>query len=448
MSPGSLTTGPDERTGGPDGTGGGDGGDRRRGRRGRRGRAGAAARRSSEREGERWRSRLRPADAVAVGTVGLRAKRGRTLLTALGIAIGIAAMVAVVGISASSRADLLAELDEMGTNLLQVQPGNSPFGEAATLPVTAPDMIRRISPVTSAAATRNVDGVTVRRTDMIPAEQTGGIAVVATEPELVETVGGTVAEGTFLNDATATLPTVVLGSEAAARLGITRLDGDPLVWIGGRWFRVIGILDPVPLGPDLDRSALIGYPVARELFDIDESASTVRVRTDPDQVTAVRSVLGPTANPESPDEVNVTRPSDALEAKAQADETLTALLLGLGGVALVVGGVGIANVMVISVLERRAEIGVRRALGATRSHVRTQFLVESVMLAGLGGALGVALGAATTAVYADLRDWRLAIPLAGLAGGVAASLVVGGLAGLYPAARASRLPPAEAVRAE
>jgi putative ABC transport system permease protein len=436
---------PDDHTGpaGPSDGGspaGGGGGDRGRGRRGRRGRDANGA--------GRWRSRLRPGDAVAVGTVGLRAKRGRTLLTALGIAIGIAAMVAVVGISASSRADLLAELDELGTNLLQVQPGSSPFGDAATLPVTAPDMIRRIGPVTSAAATRNVGGVTVRRTDLIPAEQTGGIAVVATEPELLETVGGTMAEGTFLNDATATLPTVVLGSEAASRLGITDLDADPLLWIGGQWFRVIGLLDPVPLGPDLDRSALVGYPVARELFDIDESASTVRVRTDPDQVAAVRSVLGPTANPEAPDEVNVTRPSDALAAKAEADETLTALLLGLGGVALLVGGVGIANVMVISVLERRAEIGVRRALGATRAHVRTQFLVESVMLAGLGGALGVALGAAMTAVYADVRGWRLAIPLAGLAGGVAASLVVGGLAGLYPASRASRLPPADAVRAE
>ena len=396
----------------------------------------------------RLRTRLRAGDVLSVGTVGLRAKRVRTLLTALGIAIGIAAMVAVVGISASSRADLLAELDELGTNLLQVQPGQSMFGDASELPVTAPDMIRRIGPVTSATATRTVDGATVRRSDLIPADRTGGLAVVATEPNLLDTVGGTVDEGTFLNDATATVPAVVLGSEAAARLGIHDLTGDPLVFVEGQWFPVVGILDPVPLGPDLDRSALIGYPVAQDLFGIDESASTVRVRTDPDQVQAVRAVLGATASPEAPDEVEVTRPSDALAAKARADETLTALLLGLGGVALVVGGVGIANVMVISVLERRAEIGVRRALGATRRHVRWQFLVESVLLAGLGGTMGVALGAVTTAVYADARGWRLAIPVAGLAGGVGASLLVGAVAGLYPAARASRLAPAEAVRAE
>lgn len=392
------------------------------------------------------RARLRMADALWLGTVGLRARRLRTLLTSLGVAIGIAAMVAVVGISASSRADLLAELDRLGTNLLEVQPGSDPFGEDATLPTTAPAMIRRIGPVESAAATRTVSGVSVRRTDHIPDEQTNGIRVVATEPQLLDTVGGTVGTGTFLNDATAGQPAVVLGYEAAKRLGIDDLDGGPLVDIGGQWFRVVGILDKVPLGPDIDRAALVGYPVAQELFGIDEAPSSVRVRIDPDQVEAVRDVLGTTANPESPNEVTVTRPSDALAAKAQADDTLTALLVGLGAVALLVGGVGIANVMVISVLERRAEIGVRRALGATRRHVAVQFLVEAVLLSLLGGVLGLAIGIAVTAGYARARDWTLAVPAGGLLAGVGASLLVGAVAGLYPAARASRMAPAEAVR--
>jgi putative ABC transport system permease protein len=394
------------------------------------------------------RTRVRAGDVLGLGTVGLRAKRSRTLLTSLGIAIGIAAMVAVVGISASSRADLLAQLDELGTNLLQVQPGSDMFGEESTLPTAAPDMIRRIGPVESAAATRSVDGASVRRTDMIPTEETNGIATVATEPTLLDTLGGTLAEGTFLNDATATVPAVVLGSETAERLGIDDLDGDPMVLVGDEWFRVIGILDAVPLAPDIDRSALIGYPIAMQLFDIDEAPSTVRVRTDPDHVEEVRDVLASTANPTEPSEVEVTRPSDALEARAKADDTLTALLVGLGAVALVVGGVGIANVMVISVLERRAEIGVRRALGATRRHVRLQFLVEAVLLAALGGVIGIAGGSVITGIYADMRNWRLAVPLTGLAGGVAASLAVGAVAGLYPASRASRLAPAEAVRSE
>jgi putative ABC transport system permease protein len=394
------------------------------------------------------RSHLRPGDSVGLGLLGLRVKRTRTLLTGLGIAIGIAAMVAVVGISASSKADLIAELDALGTNFLQVQPGDTIFGESAKLPTTAPDMIRRVAHVESATATRTVDSASVRRNSLIPPSETGGIAVVATEPNLLDTLAGTVAHGTFLNQATATYPSVVLGSVAAERLGIRSLDGDPQVYLGDRWFRVIGILDDAPLAPDIDRSALIGYEAAQRLFGIDDAPSTVRVRTDPDETDTVWEVLAATANPESPDEVDVSRPSDALEARAQADETLTALLLGLGSVALLVGGVGIANVMVISVLERRTEIGVRRALGATRRHIRLQFLIESVLLAGVGGVVGVGAGSAITWIYADSRDWRFAVPLTGLLGGVAAALAVGALAGLYPAVRASRLAPAEAIRSE
>ena len=390
-------------------------------------------------------SRLRWADVPAVGSLGLRSRRGRTILTALGIAVGIAAMVAVIGISASSRADLLDELDELGTNLLQVEAGQTPFGESAALPVTAADMIRRIAPVESAAKTRHVPA-NVRRTNLIDEAVTGGLAVVATEPQLLSTLGATVDDGRFLDGATSQFPTVVLGSEAASRLGIRSVDGRPQVWLGERWFTVIGILEPVPLAPDIDRAALIGYPVAEELFGIDDAPSTIRVRTDQDLVTEVRDVLAATTNPAAPSEVSVTRPSDALAARAAADEALTALLLGLGGVALLVGGIGIANVLVISVLERRTEIGIRRALGATRRHIRLQFLVEAVLLAAAGGLGGVVLGAAVTAGYAASRDWTVAVPLTALGGGIAVALAVGAIAGLYPAARAARLAPADAVR--
>jgi putative ABC transport system permease protein len=388
---------------------------------------------------------VRAADLVATSTVGLRSKRTRSLLTSLGIAIGIAAMVAVVGISASSRADLLAQLDSLGTNLLQVQASKNVFGEATKLPTQSAAMIRRIGPVQSAAKTRTVS-TTVRRSDLIATSRTGGLQVVATESHLLDTLGGTVRDGVFLNDATANYPTVVLGSEAAKRLGITHADGRTAVFIGGYWFTVVGVLDSVPLAPDIDRSVLIGYPVAQRLFGIDEAPSTVRVRTDPDEVTAVNNVLAATTNPESPSDVAVSRPSDAIAAKAKTDESLTALLLALGAVALVVGGVGIANVMVISVLERRGEIGLRRALGATRGHIRSQFLIEAVLLAAIGGAAGVFIGSAITFGYAQARGWRLDIPITALVGGIAVSLVLGALAGLYPAARAARLAPADAVR--
>ncbi len=392
------------------------------------------------------RSRLRIVDAIGVGTIGLRARRGRTMLTALGIAIGIAAMVAVVGISASSRADLLARLDRLGTNLLQVTPGQSFLGKDSALPETSPGMIRRIAPVTDSAAMANVSA-TVRRSDLVSASETGGIAVNAAEPGLASTLGARLRHGAFLNEATARYPTVVLGAKAAEVLAIADLDGDPQVWIGDQWFSVVGILEPVELVPDLDRSAFVGFPVAEERLGMDPAPTTVFVRTVPEKVDQVRAVLGATANPEAPNEVRVSRPSDAIAARAATDQALTALLVGLGGVALFVGGVGIANVMVISVLERRNEIGVRRALGAARIHVLSQFVIEAVLLAGIGGVLGVALGAVVTAVYATRQGWVVAVPGPALAAGVGVALIVGAIAGLYPATRAARLAPADAVRA-
>lgn len=390
-------------------------------------------------------SRLRAGDVVRTGTLGLRGRRGRAGLTAVGIAIGIAAMVAVVGISASSRADLLADLDRLGTGLLQVSAGQTMFGESSTLPETAAAMIRRIGPVEDAASTTGVDA-TVRRTDHIPSSETGGIAVHAAEPDLPAVLGATLAHGRFLDAATGNYPAVVLGSVAAERLGISSLAGRPSVWLGEQWFTVVGILDPIELAPDIDRSALIGYDVATERFGTSRSASTIWVRSVDAHAASVRAVLAPTANPESPEEVSVTQPSDALEAKAQADTALTALMLGLGAVALLVGGIGIANVMVISVLERRTEIGVRRALGATRRHIRAQFVVEAIVLAALGGVVGIGLGAAVTAGYAANQGWRVDVPMSALAAGVGVALAVGAVAGLYPAARAARLAPAEAVR--
>ncbi len=183
------------------------------------------------------------------------------------------------------------------------------------------------------------------------------------------------------------------------------------------------------------------------MFGDDGNPSTVYVRADPERVTEVRSLLGRTASPQRPEEVDVSRPSDALEARAAAKTAFTSLFLGLGAVALLVGGVGIANVMVISVLERRSEIGLRRALGATRRHVGVQFLVESLLLAGLGGAVGTLLGALVTIGYATSEGWTAALPPVALVGGVLVAVVAGGIAGLYPALRAARLSPTEALRA-
>jgi len=385
------------------------------------------------------------ADVVRTGALGLRTRRARAALSALGIAIGVASMVAVLGISESSKADLLAQLDRLGTNLLRVAPGQSFMGEEAVLPEAAPAMLRRVAGVQSVAAIASVDGVTVRRSPLVDANETGGITVAAADPGLRSALGATLHRGTFLNAGTGRYPTVVLGADAAATLGVG--DTGSRVWLGERWFTVIGILEPFALASALDTAALIGFDVAESLFDADGTASTVFVRVDQDRVEAVRGLLGATANPEHPEEVDVSRPSDALEARAAAKTAFTSLFLGLGAVALLVGGVGIANVMVISVLERRSEIGLRRALGATRRNVGVQFLAESLLLAGLGGAAGTLLGALVTFGYASHEGWSTALPAIALAGGVIVAVVAGGVAGLYPALRAARLSPTEALRA-
>jgi putative ABC transport system permease protein len=385
------------------------------------------------------------ADVVRTGALGLRTRRARAALSALGIAIGVASMVAVLGISESSKADLLAQLDQLGTNLLRVAPGQSFMGEEAVLPEAAASMLRRVDGVQSVAATAGVSGQTVRRSPYIDEAETGGIGVTAADPSLRGAVGASMRRGTFLNAGTGRYPAVVLGSEAANTLGID--DTGSRVWLGGRWFTVVGILDPVTLAPALDTAALIGFDVAAELFGEDGNASTVYVRVDQERVESVRDLLSATANPQRPEEVEVSRPSDALEARAAAKTAFTSLFLGLGAVALLVGGVGIANVMVISVLERRSEIGLRRALGATRRNVGVQFLAESLLLAGLGGAAGTLLGSLVTLGYAANEGWTASLPPVALAGGVIVAVVAGGIAGLYPALRAAHLSPTEALRA-
>ncbi len=390
-------------------------------------------------------SKLSPRDVLRVGGHGLRARPLRVVLSALGIAIGIAAMVAVVGISTSSRAKLDRLLDALGTNLLTVGPGSRLFGGEAKLPEDAVAMVERIGPAQSVSAIGSVSDAKVYRSDKIPTAESGGIGTYTARTNLPGTVGATIASGTWLNDATGQYPAVVLGAGAAVHLGVGEAGPDRQIWLGGRWFTVVGILNPVPLAPELDMGALIGWPAAQRYLDFDGRPTTIYTRADPERVELVRGLLARTANPAQPNEVNVSRPSDALAAQAAAKVTFTGLLLGLGAVALLVGGIGVANTMVIAVLERRAEIGLRRSFGATRGQIRNQFLAESALLSTLGGGTGVLLGSAVTATYASLQGWPTVVPAWVMTGAVTAAVLIGALAGLYPAIRAARLAPTEAL---
>ncbi len=389
--------------------------------------------------------RLRLSDLARVASVGLRTRRVRAALSALGIAIGVAAIVAVLGLSASSQAGLLSEIDKLGTNLLTVTNGQTLFGQTAELPLAAPGMIARIGPVTQVQETGSTSA-NVYRSPLIPSVNTNAISVQAASLGLPATVGTTVATGSYLNAATAQEPVAVLGAAVAQRLGIDRVYPGERVWLGGQWFYLAGILTPALLAPEIDGSVLVGFPAAERYLGFDGHPTTVYVRSVTTQVAAVQSVLAATANPEAPNEVDVSQPSAALTARAEAQSALNSLFLGLGAVSLLVGAVGVGNIMLIGVLERRSEIGLRRALGATKRQIRNQFLSEAILLALLGGAAGVIAGIFATAVYADSKNWTVVIPTAAWAGGLAAAILIGAIAGLLPAIRAARMSPTEALR--
>jgi putative ABC transport system permease protein len=393
-------------------------------------------------------ARLRPGDLAGLASIGLRTRKLRASLSALGIAIGVAAIVAVLGLAASSQALLLAEIARLGTNLLTVTSGQTLAGGTAELPTASPGMVGQLPGVTAVQYTGVISSANAYRSPYIPSYDTNALSVQAASLDLPAVVGTSVAQGRYLNAATARQPVAVLGYEAAQLMGINRIWPGMRIWLGGQWFYVVGILNSATLAQQIDTSVLVGFPAAEKYLDFDGHPSEIYVRTtrnDPAVTTRVDNLLGYQANPENPSEVDVSQPSSSLTAQADAAGAFDTLFLGLGGVALLVGAVGVANIMVISVLERRQEIGLRRALGATRGQIRTQFLSEAILLALIGGVTGVISGAVCTAVYAHIKGWPVVIPAEAWAGGLAAAILIGALAGLLPAIRASRLSPTEAL---
>ena len=391
------------------------------------------------------KNKLRTRDLFFVAVYGVKARKGRAALTSIGIGIGIAAIVAVSGIAASGSADLLSTLESLGTNLVKASPQAGFFGTQEELPEGVIGMVERIGPVEEVTSTTQTD-LLVRRSNFISEFEGGGISTIITSSELLNVIGGKLSEGRFITEGLSDLPVTVLGSITAKRLGITNLSKPTKILIDDEWFGVIGIVEELKIHPDLDRSVFIGYGAAKKLFDINEEPTTIYLRANPTFIEDVVEVIAPSMNPENPDQVEVSRPSDALEAQQAVEASFTNLLLGLGSVALLVGGVAIANVMVMSVLERRMEIGVRRSIGATRREIRYQFLLESVVLSGIGGLVGVMLGSLITLAYTNYTNIVFSIPVWQILGAVILALLIGAISGVYPAIKASKIQPAEAVR--
>jgi len=392
-------------------------------------------------------ARLPISQLLGTALQGPRTRRLRAALSSLGIAIGIGAMVAVVGVSASAQANLLAEIDALGTNLLTVTPGQTFLGATEVLPDTSVRMIEHMQQVDSDLAVYQVASANVYRSPLVPQSETGGIGVDAAAGNLPEVLGTSMASGHFIDAIGDRYPEVVLGAQAGSVLQINRVGGHVMLYLGNTWFTVVGVLKRVLLDPSLDSDVFISLPVAERMFHARPNPSEIFVRANVNQVNKVSALLAASTDPQQPDGVQVSRPSDALEARAAAKGQFTTLLLGLGAVALLVGMIGIANIMVISVLERRGEIGLRRALGATKRHIWAQFLAESALLAVLGGIGGLLLGAGATALYAQAKNEPLVVPLYALIAAPTAGLVIGAIAGIYPAMKAARLSPTEALRA-
>ena len=399
--------------------------------------------------------RLRPGDLARLASIGVRTRRLRAALSALGIAIGVAAIVAVLGLSSSSQAGLLAEINRLGTNLLEVTTGQNFSSQPVPLPLAAPGMIGRIGPVYDVAYIGTLADTSAYRSPLIPRVETNALSVDAASLNLPGAVGTTVAQGGFLNAATATEPVTVLGAAAARRLGIDRVSPGERIWVGGMWFYVGGILSSAALAPEIDDAVLIGFPAAKTYLGSTSvvdgrpalgNPTEIYVRAETTQVNAVYNVLASTANPENPSEVDVTQPSSTLVAEADTKGAFNGLFLGLGAIALLVGAIGVANIMIISVLERRSETGLRRALGATKAQIRTQFLSEAILLALIGGATGIGAGALATAIYAHSKHWTTVIPALAWGGGIGAAILIGAVAGIVPAIRAARLSPTDALR--
>ncbi|WP_132189886.1 MULTISPECIES: ABC transporter permease [Kribbella] len=392
-------------------------------------------------------------DLLDEALAGVAARPTRLILTTLGTVLGIAALVGTVGLGQTAAGQITQRFDLAAATRVVVQPDDKggQEGEAATqLPWDAPERIARLNGVDAAGTVSQLEvgDDLVRSVAGLDGQKEGhALQVMAGSPGLFDAVRGGLKTGRFFDAGHDNRGdrVVVLGKNAAERLGINRIDSQPAIFLGDQAYTVIGILDSVSGRAELLDAVIMPNGAAKLAYDL-EAPDAVEIRT---AVGAAQLIAGqaPVAiDPNNPSALKVDAPPKQGGVRTGVESDLNALFLLLGAVALLVGGLGIANVTLLSVLERVSEIGLRRALGAARRHVAAQFLVESVIVGFLGGLLGTAVGVLLTVGVSWFRDWTPILDSRLSLGAPLLGAVIGLIAGTYPAWKASAIQPITALR--
>ena len=401
------------------------------------------------------RSRLTVRDLISESFAGLSARPARSALTVLGTVLGITALVATLGVSRTAGNQIVARFDSLAATEVLVEPNNLGGGGAtrsSTLPWDSETRLNRLNGVLAAGTLTEVDvkgALTSTTSVQDPSANTEfAIPVRAASPGLFAAVRTRLRTGRVfdLGHDVRKDRVAVIGPAVAEQLGLNRVDQQPALFVGDRLFVVIGIIDDVARQPDLLDSIIIPNGTAQREYDL-VAPLLVEVDTAVGAATLISRQAPRTLDPDDPSRLRATTAGEPKRVKDEVQSDVNGLFLILGVVSLLVGAIGIANVTLVSVLERIGEIGLRRALGAGRRHIAAQFLAESTVLGLLGGAVGASLGVLVTVAISASKQWtpvmdaRLPI-LAPFLGAT-----VGLLAGLYPALRAASLQPVDALRA-
>ena len=400
------------------------------------------------------RSRFRLQDLFAEALAGLFTRPGRSLLTALGAVLGIAALVATLGVADTAGNQIVATFDELSATsvVLTTEGGFSGANRRLSLPWDSEQRLTRLNGVVAAGSMAEV-GLGDDLVRSVPINDPLGqtefqISMIAASPGIYPASRGRLATGRWydLGHSEREDRVTVLGAGAARRLNVTRVDQQPVVFVGDVSFVVLGILARVERQPELLNALIVPEGTARKLYNL-ESPTTIQIRTEVGAAPLI-AAQGPIAvSPDDPSIIRVQAPPEPDDLREDVQQNVNALFLILGGVSLLVGGIGIANVTLVSVLERVGEIGLRRALGAGRRHIAYQFLLESTGVGLFGGAVGASLGVLTVVAVSAARTWTPVLNPLIPVGAPLLGAVVGLLAGLYPALRASLLEPVESLRA-